>query len=58
MYKAFKTELRVKKKHIAKIHQSIGICRFLYNSYIAKNKELYEKFKNGEINKKQAYIES
>ena len=44
------------KKHIIKINQSIGICRFLYNSYLAKNKELYEKFKNGEIDKKLSFI--
>lgn len=56
MLKGFKTEFRVTKQHIAKIHQSIGICRFLYNSYLAKNKELYELFKNGEIDKKSAFI--
>ena len=56
MLKGFKTELRIAEKHIAKIHQSIGVCRFLYNSYLAKNKELYELFKNGEIDKKQAFI--
>jgi len=56
MLKGFKTELRVTKMHITKIHQSIGICRFLYNSYLAKNKELYELFKNGEIDKKQAFM--
>ena len=56
MLKGFKTELRVTKKHITKIHQSIGICRFLYNSYLAKNKELYELFKNGEIDKKSAFM--
>jgi len=56
MLKGFKTELRVTKQHIAKIHQSIGICRFLYNFYLAKNKEFYELFKNGKIDKKQAFI--
>jgi len=56
MLKGFKTELRIAEKHIIKIHQSIGVCRFLYNSYLAKNKELYELFKNGEIDKKQAFI--
>jgi len=56
MLKGFKTELRVAEKHIIKIHQSIGICRFLYNLYLAKNQELYEKFKNGEIDKKLAFI--
>ena len=56
MPKGFKTELRVTDEHIIKIHQSIVICRFLYNLYLAKNIELYEKFKNGEIEKKQAFI--
>jgi putative transposase len=56
MLKGFKTELRIAEKHIAKIHQSIGICRFLYNSYLAKNKELYELYKEGKIDKKQAFI--
>jgi len=56
MLKGFKTELRVTEKHIIKIHKSIGICRFLYNLYLAKNKELYEMFKNGEIERKQAFM--
>jgi len=57
MYKGFKTELRItKQKHIDKIHQSIGICRFLYNSYLAKNQELYELFKEGKIDKKQSFM--
>ena len=56
MLKGFKTELRVTKQHIAKIHQSIGTCRFLYNSYLAKNKELYELFKEGKIDKKTAFM--
>jgi len=56
MLKGFKTELRITEKHINKIHQSIGICRFLYNSYLAKNQELYELFKEGKINKKQAFM--
>ena len=56
MLKGFKTELRVTEKHIIKIHQSIGICRFLHNLYLAKNKELYKRFENGEIEKKQAFL--
>jgi len=57
MYKGFKTELRVtKQQHIDKIHQSIGICRFLYNSYLAKNQELYELYKEGKIDKKQSFM--
>ena len=56
MLKGFKTELRVVEKHINKIHQSIGICRFLYNSYLVKNQELYELYKDGKIDKKQAFM--
>jgi putative transposase len=56
MLKGFKTELRVNKNYIIKIHQSIGICRFLYNSYLAKNQMLYELYKEGKISKKQAFI--
>ena len=56
MLKGFKTELRITEKHIFKINQSIGVCRFLYNSYLAKNKELYELYKKGKIDKKQAFM--
>jgi len=56
MFKAFKTEIKVEEKHIDKINQSIGICRYLYNSYLAKNLELYQQFKDGLIDKKQAFI--
>ena len=42
MKRAYKTEIKPTQKQIQKINQSIGICRWLYNSYIAKNKELYE----------------
>ena len=56
MLKGFKTELRVTEKHINKIYQSIGICRFLYNSYLTKNQELYELYKEGKIDKKQAFM--
>jgi len=56
MLKGFKTELRVTDEHIIKIHQSIGICRFLYNSYLAKNQVLYELYKEGKIDKKQAFM--
>jgi len=56
MLKGFKTEIRVTEKHITKIHQSIGVCRYLYNSYIAKNKELYELYKEGKIDKKQVFM--
>jgi putative transposase len=43
--RAFKTEINPteKQKHI--IHQTISTCRFIYNFYLAHNKEVYEKEK-------------
>lgn len=45
MLKSFKTEINPTKKQIIKINKTIGACRYIYNFYIAHNKELY---KNGE----------
>ena len=45
MLKSFKTEIRPTEEQIVKINKNIGTCRFIYNFYIAHNKELYE---NGE----------
>ena len=43
MLKGFKTEINPTLKQKIKIHQTIGVCRYIYNFYIAHNKELYEK---------------
>ena len=56
MKRAYKTEIKPTQKQIEKINKSIGICRWLYNSYLAKNRELYEQYKQGLINKKEAFI--
>ena len=56
MKRAYKTEIKPTKKQIQKINQSIGICRWLYNSYIAKNKELYELYKQDLIPKEKAFM--
>lgn len=42
MLKAYKIEIKPTKNQITKIHQTIGVCRFVYNFYIAHNKEVYE----------------
>ena len=42
MLKSFKTEIRPTEEQIIKITKTIGTCRFIYNFYIAHNKELYE----------------
>jgi hypothetical protein len=45
LLKSFKTEINPTKEQIAKINKTIGTCRYIYNFYIAKNKELYNKEK-------------
>ncbi|MEI3336161.1 MAG: transposase [Clostridium sp.] len=56
MKRAYKTEIKLAKKQIQKINQSIGICKWLYNSYIAKNKELYKLYKQDLIPKEKAFM--
>ncbi|MBS4930368.1 MAG: transposase [Clostridiales bacterium] len=41
--KAYKIELNPSEEQKIKIHQTIGVARFVYNFYIAYNKEVYEK---------------
>lgn len=45
MVKSFKTEINPTEEQKAKIRKTIGICRYIYNFYLAHNKELHE---NGE----------
>lgn len=56
MLKAYKTEINPTLEQKIKINQSIGICRYLYNSYLAKNQELYNQFKDGLLDKKQSFM--
>lgn len=41
--RAYKIEINPTDKQKSKIHQTIGVSRFIYNFYIAHNKEVYEK---------------
>ncbi len=43
LLKSYKTEIKPTKEQIQKINKTIGICRFVYNFYLAHNKELYNK---------------
>ncbi len=43
--KAYKIEVKLAEEQTIKIHQTIGVSRFIYNFYIAHNKEVYEKEK-------------
>ena len=45
MRKSFKTEINPSEEQKIKIRKTIGTCRFIYNFYLAHNKELYN---NGE----------
>ena len=46
MLKTYKIEIKPTEEQKQKINQTIGICRFIYNFYISKNKEHYEQTKN------------
>ena len=41
--RAYKVEINPTDEQKSKIHQTIGVSRFVYNFYIADNKEVYEK---------------
>ena len=56
MLKAYKVEIKPTLKQIQKINQSIGVCRWLYNEYLVTNNQLYKQYKEGFINKKQAFV--
>ena len=42
--RAYKMEISITDEQRIIIHQSIGTCRFLYNQFIAHNKELYQSY--------------
>ena len=45
MKRAYKIEIKPTDEQMVKINQTIGVARFIYNFYIAYNKEIYEKEK-------------
>ena len=46
LLKSFKTEINPSEEQKVKIRKTIGTCRFIYNFYLAHNKELQENGKN------------
>ena len=42
MLKSFKTEIKPTPGQIQKINKAIGTCRYIYNFYLAHNKELHD----------------
>lgn len=50
MLRSYKTEINPSPEQILQINRTIGVCRYVYNMYIAKNIEVYktgEKFISG-----------
>lgn len=45
LLKSYKTEIKPTKEQIQIINRTIGTCRFVYNFYLAHNKEIYNKEK-------------
>lgn len=43
--RAYKTEINPTPEQKRIVHQTIGTCRYIYNFYLAHNKEIYEKEK-------------
>ncbi|WP_283704985.1 RNA-guided endonuclease InsQ/TnpB family protein [Clostridium perfringens] len=43
MKRAYKIEINPTNEQKSKIHRTIGVSRFVYNFYIARNKEIYER---------------
>ena len=42
MLRSYKTEINPTEEQKAKINRTIGVCRYVYNFYLARNKELYQ----------------
>ena len=42
LLKSYKTEIDPTEEQKHKINRTIGVCRFIYNFYIAENKAIYE----------------
>lgn len=50
MLKTYKIEIKPTEEQIIKINKTIGVCRFIYNFYIAHNQQVYQnggKFASG-----------
>lgn len=56
LQRAYKVELKPTVQQTQKINQSLGVCRWLYNAYLAKNQSLYQDFKDGKLDKKKAFM--
>ncbi len=59
MKRAYLIEIHPTKEQITQINQTIGVCRYVYNLYISKNKEqediLYLYFANWKKQKRSEH---
>ena len=56
MLKSYQTEVCPTTEQRGRIFQSIGICRWLYNEYIARNKQLYHLYQRGCLDDHQKHF--
>lgn len=56
MLKSYKTEILPTAKQTDKIRRSMGICRWLYNEYIAINKRLHKLYQRGYLDENQKHF--
>ncbi len=56
MLKSYKTEILPTAKQTDKIRRSMGICRWLYNEYIARNKRLHKLYQRGYLDENQKHF--
>lgn len=49
--KSYKTEIVLNNRQIEQYNKTIGVCRFVYNLFIQKNKELYLQNKDTDLPK-------
>lgn len=56
MLKSYKTEILPTPQQCEKIRRSIGICRWLYNEYLARNKRLYRMYQRGCLDERQKHF--
>ena len=50
------TQIGTTPRQCEKIRRSIGICRWLYNEYIARNKRLYRLYQRGCLDERQKHF--
>lgn len=51
--RAYKTEVALSTEQVQKFHQTVGVCRYVYNMFVDINEELYDLYAG-----KQPYVDS